>query len=139
MYRSRPWFAQVDAWIDVNPIGYFQECLCALFVPALAFASVLLTGCITAPNAPTLTLQTDKTPEGYLQCVLPKLEKSGITSTVTQNSRHAKVVLTSKIAADDVLEAYKSQEGSKVFVYERKPLASALKPSRLETAAQDCK
>jgi hypothetical protein len=111
----------------------------SFFVPALAFAPVLLTGCITAPNAPTLTLQTDKTPEGYLQCVLPKLEKSGITSTVTQNSRHAKVVLTSKIAADDVLEAYKSQEGSKVFVYERKPLASALKPSRLETAAQDCK
>lgn len=111
----------------------------SFFVPALAVASLLLTGCITAPNAPTLTLQSGKTPEGYVQCVLPKLEKHGITSTVTQNSRHAKVVLTSKIAADDVLEAYKSQEGTKVFLYERKPLASAIKPSRLEQAAQDCK
>ncbi|KAF2407044.1 hypothetical protein ACMSI6_20495 [Pseudomonas antarctica] len=111
----------------------------SFFVPALAFASLLLTGCITAPNAPTLTLQTDKTPESYVQCVLPKLEKHGISSTVTQNSRHAKVVLTSKIAADDVLEAYKSQDGTKVFLYERKPLASAIKPSRLELAAQDCK
>jgi len=46
----------------------------SFFVPALAFASLLLTGCITAPNAPSLTLQTDKTPEGYVQCVVPKPE-----------------------------------------------------------------
>lgn len=111
----------------------------SFFVPALAFASLWLTGCVSAPNAPTLTLQTTKTPEGYTQCVLPKLEKHGITSTVTQNSRHAKVVLTSKIAADDVLEAYKSQDGTKVFLYERKPLASTLTPSRLELVAQECK
>ncbi|MBC3235852.1 hypothetical protein [Pseudomonas lurida] len=111
----------------------------ALFVPALAFASLSLAGCVSAPNAPTLTLQTSKSPEAYVQCVLPKLEKHGITSTVTQNSRHARVVLTSKIAADDVLEAYKSQDGGKVFLYERKPLASTITPSRLELAAQECK
>ena len=73
-----------------------------------------------------------------MQCVLPKLEKHGISSTVTQNSRHAKVVLTSKIAADDVLEAYKAGEGAKVFLYERKPLASTITPSRLEIAAKEC-
>lgn len=111
----------------------------SFFVPALAFASLLLAGCVSAPNAPTLTFQTDKSPEAYAQCVVAKLEKHGITSTVTQNSRHAKVVLISKIAADDVLEAYKAQEGGKVFLYERKPLASALTPSRLELAAQECK
>ncbi|TFY87623.1 hypothetical protein DYL59_17700 [Pseudomonas kairouanensis] len=111
----------------------------SFFVPGLAFASLLLTGCVSAPNAPTLTLQSSKAPEAYVQCVLPKLEKHGITSTVTQNSRHAKVVLTSKIAADDVLEVYKAQDGGKVFLYERKPLASALTPSRLELAAQECK
>lgn len=43
----------------------------SFFAPALAFAALLLTGCITAPNAPSLTLQTAKTPEGYVQCVLP--------------------------------------------------------------------
>ena len=108
------------------------------FVPATAFASLLLAGCVSAPNAPSLTLQTAKTPEGYVQCVLPKLEKRGITATVTQNSRHAKVLLTSKIAADDVLEAYKSQDGTKVFLYERKPLASTITPSRLEIVAKEC-
>ena len=120
-------------------IFYNQEFFMRAFVaPALAFASLMLAGCVSAPNAPTLTLQTSKTPEAYVQCVLPKLEKHGITSTVTQNSRHAKVVLTSKIAADDVLEAYKSQDGGKVFLYERKPLASTITPSRLELAAMEC-
>ncbi|WP_460135605.1 hypothetical protein [Pseudomonas sp. S1_E04] len=107
----------------------------AFFVPATA---LLLAGCVSAPNTPTLTLQTAKGPEAYVQCVLAKLEKHGITSTVTQNSRHAKVLLTSKIAADDVLEVYKAGEGGKVFLYERKPLASALTPSRLELAAKEC-
>jgi hypothetical protein len=111
----------------------------SFFAPALAFASLLMAGCVSSPNAPTLTLQTAKTPESYMQCVLPKLEKYNITSTVTQNSRHARVVLTSKIAADDVLEAYKSQDGTKVFLYERKPLASTITPSRLELVAQECK
>lgn len=111
----------------------------SFFAPGLVFASLLLAGCVSAPNAPTLTLQTSKAPEAYVQCVLPKLEKHGITSTVTQGSRHARVLLTSKIAADDVLEAYKSQEGAKVFLYERKPLASTITPSRLELAAQECK
>lgn len=108
------------------------------FVPALAFASLLLAGCASAPNDPTLTLQTSKAPDAYLQCVLPKLEKHHITSTVTQNSRHARLVLTSKIAADDVLEVYKSQDGGKVFLYERKPLASTITPSRLEQVAKEC-
>ncbi|OCW19190.1 hypothetical protein [Pseudomonas sp. S3E12] len=108
----------------------------SFFVPA---ATLLLAGCVSAPNTPTLTLQTGKSPEAYVQCLLPKLEKHGITSTVTQNSRHARLVLTSKIAADDVLEVYKAGDGGKVFLYERKPLASTITPSRLEQVAQDCK
>ena len=108
----------------------------SFFVPV---AVSLLAGCVSAPNKPTLILQTSKSPEAYVQCVLPKLEKHGITSTVTQNSRHARVVLTSKIAADDVLEVYKAGDGGKVFLYERKPLASTITPSRLEQVAQDCR
>ncbi|MGC6370781.1 hypothetical protein [Pseudomonas sp. K2I15] len=110
----------------------------SLFVPAMAFASLLLAGCASAPNAPTLTLQTSKDPEAYVQCVVPKFEKSGMTSTVTTNSRHARVVVSSKIAADNILEVYKAQNGGKVFLYERKPLASTFKPSRFEQVAQDC-
>eukprot|EP01133_Synstelium_polycarpum_P001925 gene1925-2205_t len=109
-----------------------------LLVPAMASASLLMTGCASAPNAPTLTLQTVKDPEAYVQCVVPKFEKNGMTSTVTQNSRHARIVVSSKIAADNILEVYKSQDGGKVFLYERKPLASTFKPSRFEHAAQDC-
>lgn len=101
--------------------------------------ALLLAGCVSAPNAPTLVLQTTKTPEAYVQCVVPKLEKHGVTATVTQNSRHARLLLSSKIAADDVLEAYKAGDGAKVFLYERKPLASTITPSRLELAAQACK
>jgi len=108
------------------------------FLPAMAFASLILAGCTSAPNAPTLTLQTSKAPEAYMQCVVPKFEKNGMTSTVTQNSRHARIVVSSKIAADNVLEAYKSQGGGKVFLYERKPLASTFKPSKFEQVAQEC-
>ncbi|MGY2291306.1 hypothetical protein ACW9H6_15925 [Pseudomonas sp. SDO528_S397] len=109
-----------------------------MFVQALAVASLLLAGCASAPNAPTATLQTSKLPEAYVQCVVPKFEKHGLASTVTQNSRHARIVVTSKIAADNILEVYKSQDGGKVFLYERKPLASTLMASRFEQVAQDC-
>lgn len=110
----------------------------SLFVPALGLGSAVLAGCVSAPNTPTLTLETSKSPVDYVQCVQPKLEKHRITSTVTQNSRHARMVVTSKIAADDVLEAYKAGDGAKVFLYERKPLASTITPSRLEQSAKDC-
>ncbi|WP_010171827.1 hypothetical protein [Pseudomonas sp. PAMC 25886] len=109
-----------------------------LLVPAMAFASVLMAGCASAPNAPTLTLQTAKEPEAYVQCVVPKFEKYEMTATVTRNSRHARIVVSSKIAADNILEVYKAQDGGKVFLYERKPVASPFKPSRFEHAARDC-
>ncbi|MHA6576005.1 hypothetical protein [Pseudomonas sp. AN3A02] len=109
-----------------------------LFVPAMASAALLMAGCASAPNAPTLTLQTSKSPDAYVECVVPKFEKNGMTSTVTQNSRHARIVVSSKIAADNILEVYKAQDGGKVFLYERKPVASPFKPSRFEHAARDC-
>lgn len=110
----------------------------SMFVPALAGASSLLAGCASAPNAPTAEFQTTKLPEAYVQCVVPKFDKHGLTSNVTQNSRHARIVVTSKIAADNILEVYKSQDGGKVFLYERKPLASTIVASRFEQTARDC-
>ncbi|MBT2372562.1 hypothetical protein [Pseudomonas fluorescens] len=110
----------------------------SLFVPAMAVASLLLAGCTSAPNAPTLILQTSKAPDVYAQCVVPKLEQNALTPTVTQSSRHIRVVVSSKIAADDVLEAYKVSTGGKVFLYERKPLASTFTPSKFELAAREC-
>jgi hypothetical protein len=48
--------------------------------------------------------------------------------------------VSSKVAADDVLEAYKDKasNGGKVFLYERALLASTFGPSPLERAAQEC-
>jgi ABC-type uncharacterized transport system auxiliary subunit len=109
-----------------------------LFIPAMAVASLLLAGCASAPNNPSLTLQTSKTPEQYAECVVPKLQGSALHPTVSQTQRSYRIVVPSKISADNVLEAYKAGNGGKVFIYERHLLASNLLPSSFERAAQDC-
>lgn len=109
-----------------------------LFVSALALGSLLLVGCATAPNDPTLVLQTRKTPAQYAECVIPKLQRSELNPTVSQTQHSYRIVVTSKVSADNVLEAHKAGTGGKVFVYERHLLASNLLPSSFERAAQDC-
>jgi len=107
-----------------------------LFVPAMAFVSLLLAGCASAPNDPTLT--TSKTPAQYAECVVPKLQGSALNPTVSQSQRSYRIVVPSKVSADNVLEAYKAGKGGKVFIYERHLLASNLLPSSFERAAQEC-
>ena len=109
-----------------------------LFVPAMAFASSLLAGCASAPNDPTLTLHTSKTPAQYADCVVPKLQDSALHPTVSQTQRSYRIVVPSKVSADNVLEAYRAGSGGKVFLYERHLLASNFLPSTFERAAQDC-
>ncbi|MGX0890318.1 hypothetical protein AB7M22_002326 [Pseudomonas sp. ADAK2 TE3594] len=109
-----------------------------LFVPVMAFASLLLAGCASAPNDPTLTLQTKKTPAEYADCVIPKLQGSALNPTVSQTQRSYRIVVPSKVSADNVLEAYKAPNGGKVFLYERHLLASNFMPSSFERAAQEC-
>ncbi|MDO7895904.1 hypothetical protein [Pseudomonas citrulli] len=109
-----------------------------LFLLSMAFAASLLAGCATAPNDPTLTLQTSKTPAQYAECVVPKLQGSSLNPTVSQTQRSYRIVVPSKVSADNVLEAYKAGNGGKVFIYERHLLASNLLPSSFERAAQDC-
>lgn len=109
-----------------------------IFFPAMAFASVLLAGCASAPNDPTLTLQTTKTPTQYAECVVPKLQGVALNPTVSQTQRSYRIVVPSKVLADNVLEAYKAGSGGKVFIYERHLLASSLLPSSFERAAQEC-
>ncbi|MHC8327636.1 hypothetical protein [Pseudomonas sp. LB1P83] len=109
-----------------------------LFVPVMALASLLLAGCASAPNDPTLTLQTRKTPAQYADCVVPKLQGSALNPTVSQTQRSYRIVVPSKVSADNVLEAYKAGSGGKVFIYERHLLASNYLPSSFERAAQDC-
>ncbi|NUT81379.1 MULTISPECIES: hypothetical protein [Pseudomonas] len=106
-----------------------------LFLLPLAFFPLLLAGCVSAPNNPTLTLQTSKTPAQYAECVVPKLQGNPM---VSQTQRSYRIVVPSKVSADNVLEAYKAGSGGKVFIYERHLLASNLLPSSFERAAQEC-
>ncbi|MNZ84959.1 hypothetical protein D3C78_1037320 [compost metagenome] len=57
---------------------------------------------------------------------------------MSQTQRSYRIVVPSKVAADNVLETYKASSGGKVFLYERKLLASAFVPSTFERAAQEC-
>ncbi|MFJ4145685.1 hypothetical protein [Pseudomonas sp. NPDC089734] len=107
-------------------------------VPAFTAAALLLGGCASAPNEPTLTLQTSKAPDEYVQCVVPKLQEEALTPTLSQSQRHYKIVVSSAIAADNVIEAYKAPTGGKVFLYERQLLTASFMPSRFERVAQEC-
>lgn len=108
------------------------------FILVSVVASLLLAGCASTPNNPTLILETRKAPEAFAQCVLPKLQKGITAATMSETQGHYKIVMSSKIAADNVLEVYKAPAGGKVFLYERAPLASAFGPSELERAAHEC-
>jgi len=108
------------------------------FVPAMAFVSLFLAGCSSVPNDPTLILQANKTPEQFANCVMPKLQEKALNPTMSQTQRRYKIIVPSQFAADNVLEAYKSSSGAKVFLYERKLLASTFVPSSFELAAQEC-
>jgi hypothetical protein len=104
----------------------------------MAIGALMLAGCASAPNDPTLTLQTSKTPAQYAECVVPKLQGDALNPTVSQTQRSYRIVVPSKVAADNILEAYKAPSGGKVFLYERHLLASNFMPSSFERAAQEC-
>jgi hypothetical protein len=107
-------------------------------VPVALFASWLLAGCAASPNNPTATLQTDKSPEQYVDCLVPKLRDKEMSPVVSGSERSYRVVVSSKIAVDTVLETHRAQDGGKVYLYERQLLASTFKPSGFERVAQEC-
>ena len=93
-----------------------------LFSGSLA-ALTLLAGCVSAPNEPTLALETSKSPDAYAACVMPRLQEHAFHPTLTQGQRNYRIVVPSTIAADNVIDAYKAASGGKVFVYERSLLS----------------
>ncbi len=131
--------AAPDIWaLDDRTLCFQDRSMRSLFVLLMTFASLSLAGCASVPNDPTLTLQTSKTPAQYAECVVPKLQGSALNPMVSQTQRSYRIVVPSKVSADNVLEAYKSGNGGKVFIYERHLLASNLLPSSFGRAAQDC-
>ncbi len=99
--------------------------------------SLLLAGCGSTPNNPSVDLDTQKTPANYVACVFPKWQKAKPDATLTESKGHYKILVASKVAADEILEVYKGNPNTRVFLYQRAPL-SALVHSPLESAARDC-
>jgi len=97
-----------------------------------------LVGCTSTPNSPNITLSTKKPPEEYARCVFPKWQKENSSTTMSVTKGHYKILVKSKVMADDILEVYKISLGSEVSIYQRMPLTSALGRGALESAAYDC-
>lgn len=102
-------------------------------ITGMALSLSLLVGCASAPNQPSLTLDTKKSPEAYTACLVPKLQENAFTANLSQSDRHYRIVMPSAVAADNVIEAYKASTGGKVFVYQRSLLSHGLLQ-----AAKDC-
>lgn len=96
-------------------------------------ACTLLAGCASAPDEPTLTLQTNKSPEQFTACVVPRLQGQSLTPVLSQAQRRSRIVVSSSLAADRVIEAYKASNGGKVYVYEHSLLTSGM-----GQAAKEC-
>lgn len=96
----------------------------ALFVPAILVAYSFLAGCASAPCEPTLTLKTTKSPGQYAACVMPKMQGGALNTARSQAQRHYRIVVSSPVTADNVIEAYKTSAGASIFVYERSLLTS---------------
>lgn len=101
-------------------------------------ALLALSGCVSAPNTPSLVLTTAKTPSDYAQCVYPKWQKQQLATKLSEQRNRATIVSESPIAADQILEVHKAPAGSEVSVYLRATLVSALGTTPLESAAREC-
>lgn len=107
----------------------------------LMLSSVLaltLTGCGSTPNNPSVDLETSKSPSDYVQCVFPKWQQAKSSATMTESKGHYKLLVSGKVAQDDILEVFKGNPNTRVFLYQRAPLANAFGRSALEKSAREC-
>ncbi|WPO98076.1 hypothetical protein SFA35_15610 [Pseudomonas sp. HR96] len=98
-------------------------------LPILAMA-----GCASAPNSPSVTLTTSKSPGEYAQCILPKWQAERPGTQMTQHRELYTLTAPSGIAADQILEVHKTSTGSQVALY----LRGAVLRTRLEKHARSC-
>ncbi len=111
---------------------------CVLFLPDPGCCLLAARRLRLRTKRPDADLADPQDPAQYADCVVPKLQSSALNPTVSQTQRSYRIVVPSKVSADNVLEAYKAGNGGKVFIYERHLLASNFLPSSFERAAQDC-
>jgi hypothetical protein len=100
--------------------------------------AMFLAGCGSTPNNPSVDMETPKTAADYAQCVFPKWQQIRRETTLTESKGHYKLLISSKVSQDDILEVFKGNPNTRVFLYQRAPLASAFGRSALEKAAREC-
>jgi hypothetical protein len=106
-----------------------------LLTSALALS---LAGCGSTPNNPSVNMETPKPAGDYAQCVFEKWQQIKPSTTLTETKGHYKLLVSGKVAQDDILEVFKGNPNTRAFLYQRAPLASAFGKSSLEKAARDC-
>jgi hypothetical protein len=105
----------------------------------IGLSGVLATaGCAVAPNRPSLSLHTDKTPAVYAKCVYPKWLKAESDTTLSQGRSQATIIAGGKIASNQILEVHRTSSGSQVDIYWRGAGATPFGHRGLEHSAREC-
>ncbi|MFJ4384745.1 hypothetical protein ACIP02_10390 [Pseudomonas sp. NPDC089408] len=92
-----------------------------------------LAGCAT-PGNPTASKLTQKTPQEYAACVLPKWQAVAPQATQKSIAHGYRLTASSAVASDDVLDVVDSREGSRATFYK----GSFLSGDKLRQAAKEC-
>ena len=100
--------------------------ICFLLVASLASCA--------SPGKPTGSQMTNKTPEEYAACVLPKWQELAPQTTQKSISSGYRIVAPSAVASDEVLDILKSHEGSHAVFYR----GSFFRDDKLRHAAREC-
>lgn len=100
--------------------------------------AVLLAGCSSTPNNPSVDLETPKAAGDYAQCVFQKWQQLKPDAKLIESKGHYKLLISGKVAQDNILEVFRGNPNTRAFLYQRAPLASAFGHSALEKAARDC-
>ena len=102
----------------------------------ILFCSVLvvgLAGCAN-PGKPTASKLTNKAPDVYAACVLPKWQALAPLTTQKSISHGYRLTAPSAVASDEVLEVVESHNGSRATFYK----GSFLSGNKLRQAAREC-
>ncbi|WP_213879300.1 hypothetical protein [Pseudomonas sp. dw_358] len=95
----------------------------------------LLAGCAIRPNAPSVQFNSSKTPAEFADCVYPKWQAIRPGTQITEHRNLVTLTAPSDVAADQILEAHKTNTGTQVSLYLRGPIGH----SRLQKAAHECR
>lgn len=98
--------------------------------------SVALAGCVSAPNTPSLVLNSSKPPSEYAHCAYPKWRESNANTSLSQHRGNFTLVAQSSIRANQIMNVYKDGEGSQVEFYG--PVVAPLARPALLNSARAC-